>query len=78
MENLAAIYDGFGLSNAERNAKGRIRLLQDEKIWLDMLEDRNLSTHDYGFEMAKDIADRISNKYAKCLAALAKYVGDAI
>ncbi len=53
-------------------------ILQDEKIWLDMLEDRNLSTHDYGFEMAKDIADRISNKYAKCLAALAKYVGDAI
>ncbi len=53
-------------------------ILQDEKIWLDMLEDRNLSTHDYCFKVAPGIAGRISNKYAKCLAALAKYVGDAI
>lgn len=53
-------------------------ILQDEKLWLNMLEDRNLSSHDYGYEMAEAIADRISNKYAKALTVLAKYIGDAL
>jgi len=53
-------------------------ILQNEQMWLDMLEDRNLTTHDYGHEVAKPIADRISLKYAKELTKLAKYIAEAL
>jgi len=53
------------------------QILQNEQIWLDMLEDRNLSAHDYGHEVVKPIADRISIKYTKELTKLAKYIAES-
>ena len=52
-------------------------ILSNEQIWLDMLDDRNLSAHDYGYEIVKPIADRISNKYAKELTKLCKYMAES-
>lgn len=41
------------------------KLLTDEKNWLLMLNDRNLTSHMYKEEMAKEIAERISSYYIK-------------
>ncbi len=48
--------------------------IQDEDIWLNMLEDRNLTSHDYGRELSFAIADRISNQYCKELIQLSKFL----
>ena len=53
-------------------------LLSDETLWLDMLESRNLTSHDYGHELSKVIADKISNRYCKELTKLDKYIAEKI
>lgn len=53
-------------------------IITDEQLWLEMLEDRNLSTHDYGREISQSIAERISTRYAKEMQALSKYIANAI
>ena len=47
-------------------------LISDDEIILDMLEDRNLSSHVYSEEMAKEIFDRIKNAYIPALEAIIK------
>lgn len=39
------------------------KLITDEKTWLLMLNDRNMTSYMYKKEMAEDIAERISNLY---------------
>ena len=51
-------------------------VLQNEKLWLEMLESRNLSTHDYGNELAASLAQSISEKFVKELQKLVKYIND--
>ncbi|MBD5131139.1 MAG: nucleotidyltransferase [Clostridiales bacterium] len=51
-------------------------IIQSEQVWLDMLECRNQSTHDYGNDLAASLADSISNKYAKELTRLAKLISE--
>ena len=51
-------------------------ILQDETLWLDMLESRNLTSHDYGRELSKEIADKISNRFCKALSDLNKYIAE--
>ena len=41
------------------------RLLESEKSWILMLNDRNMTSHMYKAEMAEAIADRIANLYIK-------------
>ncbi len=53
-------------------------ILSDEALWLDMLESRNLTSHDYGHELSQTIADKISNRYCKELFNLAKYISDKL
>ena len=53
-------------------------ILQDEALWLDMLESRNLTSHDYGRELSKEIADKISNRFCKALSDLNKYIADQL
>ncbi len=48
--------------------------IQNEDIWLNMLEDRNLTSHDYGRDLSSAIADRISNQYCKELILLSKFL----
>lgn len=53
-------------SNSPRSAlkQGfKLGLLQDEKIWLKMLLDRNETAHVYNEELAKQIYDRIVKLY---------------
>ena len=53
-------------------------ILRDEALWLDMLESRNLTSHDYGRELSKEIADKINNRFCKALADLNKYIADQL
>ena len=39
-----------------------------------MLESRNLTSHDYGRELSKEIADKISNRFCKALSDLNRYI----
>ena len=47
------------------------KLICHEQNWLAMLDDRHKIVHVYNEQMAKDIADRISDKYIPELRALA-------
>ena len=38
-------------------------ILKNGEVWLEMLKDRNLSSHTYNQEMARDVYHRIRNKY---------------
>lgn len=38
-------------------------LIEDEKIWLDLLGDRNLTTHVYHEQLAQQIFEHIKNVY---------------
>lgn len=53
-------------------------ILSDELLWLDMLESRNLTTHDYGHELSKSIADKISTRYCKELTKLGKFISEKL
>lgn len=49
-------------------------IISDESAWLSMLNDRNLMAHTYDNAIALRIAEDISNRYAKTLAALVKTI----
>ena len=38
-------------------------LINDEEIWLEMIEDRNLIVHTYNFEESRKVFDRVKEKY---------------
>ena len=48
----------------------RYGLIEDDEIFLDMLEDRNLSSHTYDEKTAEEIFERIKNFYVKALENL--------
>lgn len=54
------------------------RILNDEELWLDMLECRNTTTHDYGRELATVCADKISNRFCKALSDLNRFIFDRL
>jgi nucleotidyltransferase substrate binding protein (TIGR01987 family) len=41
----------------------KIELIKDEKLWLGILEDRNLSTHTYSESASREIYMRVKQKY---------------
>ncbi len=51
-------------------------ILSDETLWLNMLEARNLTAHDYGRELSAEIADKISTRFCKSLSGLSKFIAD--
>jgi nucleotidyltransferase substrate binding protein (TIGR01987 family) len=48
----------------------REKLFEDGQGWIDMLEDRNLTSHTYKQDLAKEIYERIKNKHIKLLNSL--------
>lgn len=48
--------------------------LNSEEIWLDMLDARNSTVHDYDDELSDKIGDDISNRYCKELQKLCKFI----
>jgi len=50
----------------------RFGLIKDEKLFLDMLDDRNQTSHIYSEEVSKEIFERIRKKYSTALKKLVK------
>jgi nucleotidyltransferase substrate binding protein (TIGR01987 family) len=49
-------------------------LIDDDKVWMDMIHDRNLLVHTYTMEQSREIFDHIKDKYFDSL----KYLWDRI
>ena len=45
-------------------------LISDDKLWINLLEDRNSTSHIYNEDMSNDIADRIAHKYVDAIEEL--------
>lgn len=45
-------------------------LISDDKLWINLLEDRNSISHIYNEDMSNDIADRIAHKYVDAIEEL--------
>ena len=45
-------------------------LISDDKVWINLLEDRNSTSHIYNESMAEEIADRIKNQYVAAISEL--------
>jgi nucleotidyltransferase substrate binding protein (TIGR01987 family) len=52
----------------------RFGLIKDEKLFLDMLDDRNQTSHIYSEEVSKEIFERIRKKYSTALKKLVKSI----
>ncbi len=56
----------------------RIGLFNDEKIFLDMMEDRNSTSHIYDKETSKKVFNRIKNNYSSAITKLIEHLKLAI
>lgn len=45
----------------------RNEIIEDEEIWMEMIEDRNALVHTYEMEKAREIFERIKKEYIICL-----------
>ena len=44
--------------------------LKDESFWLELLKDRNLTSHTYQEDLAKEVLNRIQNRYLRMFQEL--------
>ena len=56
----------------------RFGLLRDEKLFLDMLDDRNKTSHIYSEDVSKEIFDRIKKNYLTAIKKLLKEIKERI
>jgi nucleotidyltransferase substrate binding protein (TIGR01987 family) len=47
-----------------------LKWIDDETIWLEMLKDRNMTSHVYDERVADEITDRVMNKYLRAFEEL--------
>lgn len=55
-----------------------VGLIQDEPIWLHILDDRNFMSHTYNMELSVRIADDICNRYGKAMNELLKKLKETL
>lgn len=55
-----------------------LELIDDGEIWLDMLDDRNLTSHTYDEAVAEEIYENIVNKYKEQLIKLENKIKEVI
>ncbi|MEG1149445.1 MAG: nucleotidyltransferase substrate binding protein [Niameybacter sp.] len=53
-------------------------LLEEEKVWLQLLEDRNATLHIYSEKLADEIAGRICTIYVQAIGGLVKTLKEMI
>ncbi|MDY3618790.1 type VII toxin-antitoxin system MntA family adenylyltransferase antitoxin [Agathobaculum sp.] len=51
-------------------------LVEDETVWIDILNDRNLTSHVYKEQTANEIFERIREKYVELFEALSRFLTD--
>ena len=57
----------LGSRDAIRQAFAR-GLIKDQQVWMDMVDDRNRTSRIYNEELAKEIFDRIVDRYVSALS----------
>lgn len=50
----------------------KLNYIKDEAVWLDMIRDRNLTSHVYSEKDAKDIVPRVQKTYFQGLSSIGK------
>lgn len=53
-------------------------LIKDEMLWIDLLKDRNLTSHIYNEQIAISIAQRISTSYVVAIGDLVQNIGKSM
>lgn len=53
-------------------------LISDDKVWINLLEDRNSTSHIYNESLADEIANRIVNQYVEAIGELVSNLGKII
>ncbi len=51
-------------------------LIHHEKLWINMIKDRNLTVHTYDEEFAKKMVDRIKADYADCFEEVQEVISN--
>lgn len=71
---LFLLDQGIVVNSPKEAFKGAFKygLIKDGKLFLDMLEDRNLTSHLYSKEETKEIFNRIKKSYSSTLINLSK------
>lgn len=73
MEDQGADMSGIVFSKQVFKAAYAAGIISDAKLWLNMLDSRNLMSHIYDEETAVSIADQVSSEFIAPLAALAAF-----
>jgi nucleotidyltransferase substrate binding protein (TIGR01987 family) len=50
-------------------------LISNDKVWINLLEDRNSTSHIYNENLANEIANRIVNEYVEAIGELVENLG---
>lgn len=58
-------------------AAHKLGLIEDEMLWLDMLRDRNLTSHVYHSDLATSIFEAVQGRYAAALAEAVTRAGQS-
>lgn len=53
-------------------------LISDDKVWINLLEDRNLTSHIYNEDVANEVANRIIELYVDAIGELVRNLEDVI
>lgn len=53
-------------------------LISDDKVWINLLEDRNLTSHIYNEDIANEVANRIIELYVDAIGELVRNLEDVI
>ena len=73
-------YEGFRCAGPRSCIKEGVRreILSEGEVILDMLEDRNKTTHIYDEHTAEEIFERIKNKYVPVIASNIRQLGEQL
>ena len=73
-------YEGFRCAGPRSCIKEGVRreILSEGEVLLDMLEDRNKTTHIYDEHMAEEIFERIKNRYVPVIASNIRQLGEQL
>ena len=69
---------GFNQNNREKLLSSVRRMIGDEQVFLDMLDDRNQTSHIYSEELSKEIFDRIKKNYLSAVKKLLNEIKERI
>ncbi|NFE93566.1 UNVERIFIED_ORG: nucleotidyltransferase [Clostridium botulinum] len=53
-------------------------LISDDKVWINLLEDRNSTSHIYNESLSDEIANRIVKYYVNAIGELVENIGEVI